>query len=641
MSRNYLAYRSFYPEIETMKQFSDAGVNTFSVMISNCLNALGTPYTKYPPVWTGKDQYDAAAADGIFDDILQEIPNAKFICFVDLNTPLWWSRYLGAYGARHDSYYELGRIAASKLWREDTCKYLEFLLTHLTEKYGNKIEAYVFGCGGGTEWHDRCRGAESLFRLDAFRKWCKENKKPWQDIPSMGRREKGLQEFAVKGKYDMTSYWSGYDDSEVDPVIREDAGGLFYDPDQQADVIDYWHFCNDLIEETIEFFMKHARNYILPETELGVVYGYITTEGQYMLSTNGHMEYEKLLASNTVDFLVAPATDRAIGGGSGSLCTVGTIHAYGKQMLNSADNETWTSKGPDGGTFPPAWVAMHNEEELASSLKRELAINLVEQTSLWFFDKWGGSYSPASIKMIGRGKEIWDEEYALPPARSAAQILMVVDPGNIYYINNLHPNSNNFHLPWKLNLNRSGMPFEIASFNDLPKLEMERYKVVILCHPFEINESKQEILNRYVCNNDRLVIWSYGPGIIHNGKWDETHVETICGVPFATPDMIIQNKKSWRSLYVHDPRQITPEKLREIAQTAGVWLYASKPCPVYVNDRLLGIHTGEAGTITVSLPEKYKKITELFTGETYTETDRITFTVNHTDTKLYRLEDKI
>ncbi|OQA84867.1 MAG: hypothetical protein BWY31_02276 [Lentisphaerae bacterium ADurb.Bin242] len=637
MKRRYFAYRSFYPEIETMREFRAVGVDTFAVMLSNGLNALGTPYTKYPPVWTGKKQYDLAAADAPFEDILKKIPDAKFIGFIDLNTPLWWTRYLGAYGARCDSYYELGRIAASKLWREDTLDYMKTLLTHLDSKFRGRILSYAFGCGGGTEWHDRSRGTESLYRLDAFRKWCLLHRKEWREIPSMGRREKGMREFGFTAPFDRSGYWCGYDDSEIDPLIRQEAGGLFYDPSEQADVVDYWHCCNELIADTIDFFLKEARRCVRPEVELGAVYGYVTTEGQYMLSSNGHLEYEKLLASDSLDYLLAPATDRDIGGGSGSLCAVGTVHAYGKQMLNSADNETYSSKAPDGAEFPPAWIRMHTEEEVAASLKREIAVNLVEQTSLWFFDKWGGSYSRKAVELIGKGKGIWDRETRIS-ARPAAQMLMVVDPRNLYYINNFHVNSNNFHLPWKLNLNRSGAPFEIVSFNDFSRLDMERFKLVIFCHPFELTGEAMEILEKQVLNAGRTVIWSYGPGIVHNGRWDESNVEKFCGMPFGSEEVKILHRGNWNSIYVHDPGRVTPEILRGFAREAGVWIYASKPRPVFANERLLAVHTGCAENLTLSLPRRYSRVVELFTGEEFRDTDRLVFDTVGPDTKLFSLQ---
>ena len=111
--KQYFAYRSFWPEIETMKKFRACGVDTFMFMVSNVTNSIGTPYTKYPPVWKWNNIYDLDAFDRQIGDILEAIPDAKLMCMIDLNTPQWWTRYLGAFGVKYDSFYELGKIAAS------------------------------------------------------------------------------------------------------------------------------------------------------------------------------------------------------------------------------------------------------------------------------------------------------------------------------------------------------------------------------------------------------------------------------------------------------------------------------------------------------------------------------------------------
>jgi len=46
-------------------------------------------------------------------DKLAVNPKAKFIFFIDLNTPTWWCRIRGC----SDSFNELGRVAASTVWR--------------------------------------------------------------------------------------------------------------------------------------------------------------------------------------------------------------------------------------------------------------------------------------------------------------------------------------------------------------------------------------------------------------------------------------------------------------------------------------------------------------------------------------------
>ena len=104
----YYAYRSFWPELEARKKFRDiVGVNVNNVMISNTVNSLGFPYTKYPPVWKWNGVYDLDSFDRQLDDVIRVVPDAKFLCMLDLNTPQWWTRYLGAFGVRYDSFYEL------------------------------------------------------------------------------------------------------------------------------------------------------------------------------------------------------------------------------------------------------------------------------------------------------------------------------------------------------------------------------------------------------------------------------------------------------------------------------------------------------------------------------------------------------
>jgi hypothetical protein len=645
ISKNrYYAYRSFYPEIATMKKFRAAGVDTYSVMISNVFNALGTPYTKYPMVWTAKDTYDLDAATAPFRDILKEIPDAKFICLVDLNTPLWWTRYLGAHGARFDSYVDLGRIVSSSLWRRETANYLKVLLRHLDTVLDRRIRAYAFGCGGGTEWQDRNRAGGSLFRLAAFRKWMADKGKGDSvDIPSITRRECGSREFAsFTGKEGIdrnkVSYWYGYGDSEVDPLIRNsEHGGLFFDPETDAEVIDYFTFINDEMAGTIDYFLHEAKSVVRPEVELGAIYGYVTSIGQYMLSQSGHLGYEKLLQSPALDFLLAPATDGKMGGGSGSHCVVGSIHAYGKEMLNSSDNKTSTSKGPDGQDMNPNWVTWHDEVQVKAGIKRETAINLINHTSLWFFDMWGGSFSDAAIETVAQCKKIWDEEVVLPVVENS-QVLMLVDPKNLMYLNSMHPHCHCFHVPWKMLLSRCGAPFLIASFNDLPKLDMKRFKLVIFCHPFEINARDQRMLDEYVLNQSRHVVWTYGPGIIHDRRWNPEHVKEICGTDFGTPGISKVEKQNWTSVYVYNPDTVTVENLRDIARDAGVLLYCSQPRPVYANERLVAVHTAEVETLKISFPRKCALITELFSGRQYRNTDRLEVTSNGADTWLFRLE---
>ena len=90
----FFAYRSFWPETEAMKQFADIGVNLYAVMPSNSFNSLGEPYCKFPPFWVWDETYLWENVDAQFDVVLKANPNARFICMVDINSPLWLVRRL-------------------------------------------------------------------------------------------------------------------------------------------------------------------------------------------------------------------------------------------------------------------------------------------------------------------------------------------------------------------------------------------------------------------------------------------------------------------------------------------------------------------------------------------------------------------
>ncbi|OGV36781.1 MAG: hypothetical protein A2020_03115 [Lentisphaerae bacterium GWF2_45_14] len=639
-------YRSFYPELETMKKFRKNGIDTFTFMVSNTANSLGEASTKYPPVWVWKNTYELDVFDRQIGDILAVIPDARLICYIDLNTPHWWTRYLGAFNARYDSYYDLGKITPSELWRRDTIAYMQALLSHAENNYSKNIVAYVISCGGGTEWHDRCRGEESPYRLAAYQRWMADKGKPVpRDIPPRSIREYGRYGFDFSTPSNSFGYWAGFDESDLDKACKPDAGGLFRVPETDRKALDYWQFCNEQIAETIELFLKKAREVIRPIAELGTVYGYITEVGEYMLASSGHLAYEKLCESPYPDFFVAPISycDRETGGGSGSQTAVGTIHLHGKQMLNSVDCKTYTANRKIGrfSTIPSsgAWLNWPDDTSVVAGIKREMAHSLINRTSLWYFDMWGGFWeSDAAMDTFKLVKRIWDEQTSHASAE-VSEILMVVNPGNVYYINDMHPNAHRFHRPFRLLLNHIGAPHLICSFNDLLLMDLNRFKMIIFCHPFELPEVKQEILEKYVLNKQRRIIWAYGPGIINEGKWEPENVEKICGTPFGTPGVNRSDMGEWNSIYIHDPEALKAEDLREIAGDAGCHIYCSELRPVYANNRLVAVHTGIAETLHMNFPKAYGKITELFSRQEYFNSNKIDITTSGPDTLIFLCED--
>jgi hypothetical protein len=252
---------------------------------------------------------------------------------------------------------------------------------------------------------------------------------------------------------------------------------------------------------------------------------------------------------------------------------------------------------------------------------------------------WGGFYQGekvfATLKQL---KQIWDEQSRFP-SNNVCEILMVKDPDNMYLLNDMDARCGTFHSKTLNALSMIGTAYTVCSFNDLEQLDMKPFKLVIFCHPFELTAQHQDLLKRHVLKDQRNVLWLYGPGIVNNGKWDPENVKAVCGVSFKAEGVNIRKMADWTSIYIHDPATLTPELMQSLSVNAGCHLYCSKLRPVCANDRLLSFHTAIAETMEIKLRRKTGKITELFSGAIWHNTDQVLLTSTGPDSFLLLQED--
>jgi hypothetical protein len=633
-ARRYFCYRSFMPEYETMKKFRKIGVDTITFTVSNNNNSLGIPYTKYQPTWIWERKYDFTLFDKNIHDILDAVPDARLICLIDLNPPDWWVRRGGRQGKRFDPYYDLGRVASSTAWREDTVHYLQSLLKHTEDNFPKLIEAYVLGGGTTTEWFDSSMGAESTYRLQGFCRYMKKHGKPEPvDIIPYSARYHGGHDID-----NLNEIYKNYNpEQDYEGVVSKPAG-MFRTPNEDAEALDYWKFNNEQVSDSLELFIRKAREVVPGETEIGTFFGYMTDIPKFMHASMGHLEYERIFGMPELDFVIAPISykDRGAGGSSSSMVAIETLKLNNKRYLGECDQATYTSRGPEN--YPGQKDAWRNPEEVQAGIKREFSYNLINDHSIWWFDMFGGWYdAPGAIETIGMCKKIWDSEL-MKEADNVTDVLYLVDPQNMYYVNDIRPDCGKFDEKIHHLLNHSGTPHTFASFNDLERLDMSGFKLVVMCHPFELNAEKMEILEQTVMNSGRTILWIYGPGIINNGKWDPDHVKEVCGTAYKTPGVNKVKMKGWNSVYVHDAGALDTGQVRGILQEAGCHIWCDKLRPIYANSHLVAVHTAESEELTITLPDKKSRITELYTGMEFTNTKSVTVQSKGPDTFLFRYE---
>lgn len=635
--KTYFAYRSFKAEHETMQRFAAVGVDTFCIFPSSTDNSLGKPYSDYPPIWRYADQYDFTSLDRQFDEILAIVPNARFLCMIDLNTPGWLARQLGMQmDGGFDSFIELSNTLSNERWKTLTRQYLEAFLRHTEARYGDRIDAYILACGQTDEWMDYASGRFSRAKWQKFNVWN-----------------------AAHGFAPL---------SQPIPFAQRDTAtfeGWIRSPLTEAALIHEAQFTGELIVDTIVEFARQTKSLCTTPKEVGVFYGYILELTGQRLVSCGHLEYERLMQSGAIDFFISPGTysERPIGGGSGFMIPAGTRLQYGINQIHEIDHRTTTYNiHLDEYVSLPFEKWKSTAEDIAGT-RREMSLALINHTSLWWFDMWGGAHSTdTAIENMAKMKAIWDAK-STDFSPSVAQIALIVDPQSARFLNDRHANTNGVFHAMRNRLNHLGMPFDLYSFNDLETLDLSPYRLLVLPGSFLIDAEREKILRDKVMRDGRTILWVYAPGVLDGvSEPNAQRVEKYTGVPYGTPGMSVIEMQgdtpiaptdstqstailctnTWRSVYFHTYAEITSELLQKIARDAGVWSYIDDPVPVYANERLLAIHMARGGEKTIRLPRRCSRVTELFSGKTVAEqTDTFTYTFETPETALFELFSEV
>ncbi|MDO5579718.1 MAG: hypothetical protein Q4G69_01150 [Planctomycetia bacterium] len=612
MDKNlYFAYRSFWPEHQTMKRFFDVGVNTVCIFPSSTCNSLGEPYGKYPSIWRYPKSYDWESLEKQFDEIIAINPNVEFLCMVDLNSPTWVARSLAGGGdGNYDSFIDLSNCLSNSEWKKMTMEYMRDFLHHTESKYGNRIKAYILVCGKTDEWMDYSGGRAGRSKENAYSNW---------------RSERGL------GKANFASL-DQLDTAAFKNIVR--------DPSTESDALNSVAFIQDLIADSIIEFCKEAKKETGSKKEVGVFFGYIMELNSWQLTGCGHLGYEKVFQSPYIDFMISPGTyaDRPMGGGSGFMIANATRLLNGKGFMHEIDHRTTTYNCNLNEFVKIQWMKnWKSPQEDIAGMRREFALALINHSSLWFFDMWGGAHqSEEAIQNIALMKRIWNR-LSSDRSRTAAEILLVADPQGIMQINGRGPTP--WNTPLRNHLNRIGAPFEICSFNDLNRMDLAQYKMILFPSTFLITPDRAKILEEKVLKDNRTILWM-GPAGISDGKTlDPNRVKKWTGSAYDVSEPVKIAQEGWTSYFVRNPDWIQPSLLKKYAKEAGVALYCTEAVPVYANERLIAVHIKEGGQKKISLPRKVKKITEIFTGKTVGEnTSSFLYDFQSPETALFEIE---
>ena len=611
-SPQFAAYRSFLPELEETARFAEMGIPLRTVFIANTISANGRPYCQYPMVWKQFREYDLSAVDRQLDDIIKASPKAEFMVFLDLNTPVWMTRRL-----YHDSFNEITHVLSIEKYRVEARDYLEKVVGHIEEVYGDRVKGYCILCGITSEWFE-CNLRQSHVKNLAWRRWCAERGlRHGPDTPSESALAKGAFE------------------------------GTMYDPATEREKIDFWKFHNWIIADGVLDFSRVVKR-VSGGKPVGADYGY------YMICTlspcgHGELDYERVVASPDCDFLLSPATyaNRGPGGGVGSMVVPGTARRHGKRFYISIDFWPHSLKNEYGANY------FRTIGDTLAGNTRNAAFAIIHHADFHWFDQWGGFYrDPGMHERIAKLGEI-QRRFADDDSPPLADVLVVADPDSAYARIDCQMSANENRgvacpegfVPskgcgeaFRNRINHIGVVYDVVSFDDLPHIDLGRFRAVVLSDVWTISPAKAGTLRDFVLKDGRTAVWCYAPGVSDDRTIDPRRVRTWAGVDFKTPGVTTTDMDGWKAAYAYDYRLLTPEKFREIFAAAGCHFWTDESLPVVANDRLLSVHAKDGGRKRIRLPFRAAKVVDLLSDRVVAE-DCTSFEDDFSspDTKIYEL----
>ena len=572
--------------------------------------------------WVGPDRYDYTLTDRTLDALFNALPeDALYIPRVKLNAPVEWAKenpgeLFVYYGGNNDPEYIRPRVGslehdllgyeapngyymgkdnrpnvngtfsnqsfASERWREDASKALVALMRHVAKKpYSKRIIGWhlAYGVSGETcHWGrlGRTYGDYSRVFQNAFCRW--------------GEKKYGSREA-------LLNQWKTLEmpPPEMRREVYDSVAAFKRERDCDAIIRDLDEYMSELNSSVAEHFCKVAKNED-PQTLTGLFYGY--TLECHNAGYAGWLGLDRILNSPYVDFLAAPTSYyRRNAGESGGFIAPAQSIRLKKCWVDELDIRTYLLQGKDAIVTVP-------EECTEAVFHREFSKNLSADTSYWWMDLGGGWYDSEKLQNLIMKLERDAATIRRMPHKSVADILFVTDEKAL----RMHTESAQLFRrvrDFRRNAPLAGGLIDFYRIGDLPKLNLDQYKLIVFCDCPEIpyHFEHQYVLYSYLDQLPEGLKIKEVPGgfpeqeIHFEGVLSGTMKFEATPLPRVVP-VCNENVKIHARFTDNSPAVVScdknfysvlpfwqTEQFRQLIEFAGCKTYGEYPCTVYGDSR--------------------------------------------------------
>ena len=599
---------------------------------------------------------DWSGADAACERVLRANPKALLLPRVGMNPPPWWRE------AHPDDVmqWEDGRrdhmVVASPRYRRDAAERLAALVTHLEEKFGERVAGY-HPCGQNTgEWfyEDTWRRPLSGYApADAagWKEWLKKHGRADAPVPTADARH-------------------------VAPA------GVFRDPATERTLVDWAEFQQEAMAECVCELARAVRKASRGRKLVVFFYGYVFEFAAVSTgpSVAGHYALRRALNCPDIDVLCSPISyfDRGLAESAPSMTAAESVALAKKMWLNEDDTHTYLATG----TPPGSRDHVTTLEDTNKQLVRNVAQEALRNFGTWWMDLGSsGWFNDAGMWTEMKRLRALDEPLLKKPMPFRPQVAVVIDERAMLRVaagGTSVTGSGIYQV--REPLGRMGAPYGQYLLDDVLAGRVKA-KLHVFLNAWSPTAAERAKLLKATRGNAK--VWCYAPGwfdgdqpsleamkqltgfemklvslpkpavtLTERGKslglektfGGEKPVKPLFAAADAKPEEILatyadgsaavalRRAPGGLSLFVGAPG-LTSELLRLVAREAGVHLFTTTDCNVCANGRFLSLHASQDGPVEVNTG-KSTPVTDVLSGEPVARGPRFALPLKRGDTRV-------
>ena len=630
----FTAYRSWRPKEENLSAFNKRAFPIMTFLPSGIKNRFGIPYSAFGEFWLGDGKYDFEILRRQVEQFVNCAPDVYLAVNLMLDTRDW---FLRDHPECLNSFIYFSSVCFYEPWIKCAERMLRDTIDFLETEFPDKVFCILLSAGGTCEWHNKAN-----------------------DLPPSKIRDEAFKKYV--GNDNVTP--------PAESDIEKVSFGDFREPNKLGREIDYCHFTNEIMNNSLAHFARYVKEYTNGRLLVGAPAGY-SLIGEHPLS--GHSSVADVLKIPDLDIIVCPASyyHRRLENVSASQTAMDAVRENGKLMITSIDNTAFASNSDplaQALQLDGSHVRHENVEETIHYIRRESALSMSKGAGFWFFDMYGTWYPDENIRdELKKVREAY-AHYCSLDVEYNAEIAFLADPrGTIYTRNGTLIKAEQVQAQIT-ELGRIGAPVDYYTVDDilLESFPKDRYKLYIVPTCYAPSNEIRNAIKKLKRNASFIFMgasgcitdkgFSFEAGADFTGIMteldpnpdgysviDEEYNDTgakklyagkkqgeITPVMRAKPGMY---KAVATDLLSNSERMVISEReggfdiwsfrgtlpeafLRVIAKRAGVFLYHTAGLPTYANSRMIALFDHKGGEREIIMPKKCC-LREVYTGESH------------------------